>query len=212
MLFYFGALGIMPIAQALAGLFASPIFVLLFSWGLLGHQIGPWRILAVAIGFLGTLLVLRPNPADLDPLTLLPVAGGAFYAISAMITRHRCAHENPITLLMAMFATLGGMGAIGLLFVCDPEGNFLTRGMVWPMWDAAPYIVLQACGSLIAVFGIIRAYQWGEPTYVAVFEYSVMVFGPLYGWWMLGQQVTPIQGAGIGLIASAGAIIALRSR
>lgn len=211
MLCYFGALGIMPIAEALAGQFTSPLFVLLMTMALTGQRVGPFRIAAVLVGFAGVLLVLQPNPSDFDPWLLLPVLGGAFYAVSAMLTRYRCAEESPLTLLLGMFVTLGTLGAVGLLFVSDPQGDFLSRGWVWPMGPALGLVVMQAVGSLIAVYGIIRAYQWGEPSRMAVFEYSVMIFGPLYGWAALGQAVGLWQVAGIALIAGAGAVIALRS-
>lgn len=216
MLFYFSSLALMPIAQALAGLFTSPIFVLLISALAMGQKIGPWRILAVLIGFAGILLVLQPNPYAFDARTLLPVAGGLFYALSAIITRSHCAGESTVALLAAMVITLGLAGAIGLavfslLPLSVPDG-FVTRGMVWQMQPALPWIVVQALGSTIAVFMLIKAYQIGETSYVAVFEYSVMIFGPLFAFVALGQAIGVTQIAGIGLIAAAGALLGWRSR
>lgn len=214
MLFYFASLALMPIAQALAGLFTSPIFVLLITALAMGHRIGPWRILAVLIGFAGILCVLQPNPYDFDAQTLLPVAGGLFYALSAILTRSHCAQESTVALLAAMILTLGLAGAIGLV-VCSvlslPDG-FVTRGMVWDMQPALRWIVVQAVGSTIAVFMLIKAYQIGETSYVAVFEYSVMIFGPLFAWVALGQVIGVMQVAGIGLIAAAGALLGWRSK
>lgn len=219
MLFYFSALALMPIAQALAGLFTSPIFILIISALVLRQKIGPWRILAVAFGFVGILLVLQPDPANFNWVTLLPVAGGFFYALGALTTRNLCAGESTVALLAGMWLTLGALGAIGLIglsiwpqaSVPGPDG-FVTRGWTWPMWTAAPYVLLQAFGSVIGVFMIIKSYQLGEPSYVAVFEYSVMIFGPLYAVLLFGQALNGVQIAGIALIILAGAVIALRSR
>ncbi|WP_170329424.1 DMT family transporter [Ruegeria arenilitoris] len=216
MLFYFASLALMPIAQALAGLFTSPIFVLLISALAMGQRIGPWRILAVLIGFAGILCVLQPNPHEFDTQTLLPVAGGLFYALSSIITRSHCAQESTVALLAAMITTLGMAGAIGLIVFSTlphsfPDG-FVTRGMVWHMQPALFWIVVQAVGSTIAVFMLIKAYQIGETSYVAVFEYSVMIFGPLFAWVALGQVIGVMQIAGIGLIAAAGALLGWRSR
>ncbi len=216
MLFYFASLALMPIAQALAGLFTSPIFVLLISAVAMGQRIGPWRILAVLIGFAGILCVLQPNPYEFDAQTLLPVAGGFFYALSSIITRTQCAQESTVALLVAMILTLGLAGAIGLtVFSTLPHSfadGFVTRGMVWDMQPALKWIVVQAVGSTIAVFMLIKAYQIGETSYVAVFEYSVMIFGPLFAWVALGQVIGVMQIAGIGLIAAAGALLGWRSR
>jgi drug/metabolite transporter (DMT)-like permease len=219
MLFYFSALALMPIAQALAGLFTSPIFILLITTFGLRQSIGPWRVLAVAVGFCGILFVLQPDPQNFDWSILIPVAGGFFYALGAIATRSLCAGESTVALLAGMWLTLGLFGAIGLavLFfvpmdVVPGPAGFVTRGWVWPMWQAAPWVLLQAVGSVAGVFLIIKAYQLGEPSQVSVFEYSVMIFGPLYAWVVLGQQIGPWQIAGVGLIAVAGGIIAIRSK
>lgn len=219
MLFYFSALALMPIAQALAGLFTSPIFILLVSSAALGHRIGPWRIAAVATGFCGILLVLQPDPGNFDWAILIPVAGGFFYALGAIATRSLCAGESTVAMLGGMMVALGLAGAAGLIVlgiapqeaVPGPDG-FVTRGWVWPMWQAAPWVLVQAVGSVAGVFLIIKAYQLGEPSYVSVFEYSVMIFGPLFAWFAFGQPVGWFQVAGIVLIAAAGGIIAVRSK
>ncbi|MGI9367611.1 MAG: DMT family transporter [Ruegeria sp.] len=218
MLFYFSALSIMPIAQALAGLFTSPIFVLLVTALIMKQRIGPWRIFAVAVGFSGILFVLQPDPANFDTTVLVPVAGGFFYALSSIVTRTHCANESTAALLCAMVMTLGLAGAVGLtlftVFPADtPDGSagFVTRGWVWPMAEAFPWVMIQAVGSTIAVFMLIKAYQLGEPSYVAVFEYSVMIFGPLFAMVALDQQLGFMQILGIGLISSAGAILGWRS-
>ncbi len=219
MLFYFSALALMPIAQALAGLFTSPIFVLLISALFLKQHIGPWRIVAVLLGFAGILCVLQPDLQAFDVKTLLPVAGGFFYALSAVVTRTHCANESTVALLAAMVVTLGLAGGVGLIWLAlapvsvpvGPDG-FAMRGWVWPIQQALPWVVVQAVGSTIAVFMLIKAYQLGEPSYVAVFEYSVMIFGPLFAWVAFGQVVGVMQIIGIGMIATAGALLGWRER
>lgn len=218
MLFYFASLALMPIAQALAGLFCSPIFVLLISAFAMKQTIGPWRVTAVLMGFVGILLVLQPNPSDFDATTLLPVAGGFCYALSAIITRSHCSEESTVALLAAMVVSLGLAGAVGLAIftiypvpVPDGPDGFVARGLVWDIEPALLWIIVQAVGSTAAVFMLIKAYQVGEPSYVAVFEYSVMIFGPLFAWIAFGQTVGAMQAFGIGLIATAGALLGWRA-
>ncbi|WP_300072421.1 DMT family transporter [uncultured Ruegeria sp.] len=218
MLFYFASLAMMPIAQALAGLFTSPIFVLLISSLGLKQTMGPWRIMAVLIGFTGILCVLQPNPGEFDAKTLLPVVGGLFYALSSIVTRSHCSDESTVALLASMIITLGLAGAIGVAVlsvfpIASPDGpdGFVFRGWVWDMRPAVSWILIQACGSTVAVFMLIKSYQIGEPSYVAVFEYSVMIFGPLFAWVALGQTIGTMQIAGIALIATAGALLGWRA-
>jgi len=214
MLCYFGALGFMPLAQALAGLFTSPIFILLITWGVMGQSIGPWRVLAVVLGFAGILLVLQPDTGAFSFWTLLPVLGGFFYAIAIIATRSWCEGESTMALLLGVMSFQGAFAAVAtvLLIVFDmPETGFLSQRWVWPLVEVWPLLWLQAFGSLAGVWCIIKAYQLGEAGFVSVFEYSVMIFGPFFAWYLFGQPVGIWQALGIGLIASAGIIIALRS-
>lgn len=220
MLFYFGSLAIMPIAQALGGLFTSPIFILLVTALALRQRVGPWRIIAVTLGFIGILIVLQPDPARLSWVTFLPVFGGVFYALGAIATRTLCAGESVLSMLLALIVIQGiiGLIAMAVLALLAPEAaaggaGFVLRGWVWPMAPLTHLLMLvQALGSVIGVGLIIRAYQLGEPSHVSVFEYSVFIFGPLAAWLMLGQPLGWATAAGIALIAVAGMVIVMRAR
>ena len=214
MVFYFGALAFMPIALALAGLFTSPIFVLLITVVVLRQSVGPRRVMAVAAGFAGLLLVLGPEVMSVSPLVLLPALGGLFYAMGAVVTRQFCEGESTLSMLaglLCMQAIMGGLALIALAWLAPHSEGFVFRGWTWNMGEAMPWIVIQAVGSSLGVGLIIRAYQLGEASQVAVFEYSVFIFGPFFAWLIFGQSVTTLQIAGITLIAAAGIFIALRS-
>ena len=219
MLLYFGSLAFMPIAQSLAGLFTSPIFVLLMTVLVLKQKIGPWRIIAVAIGFTGILLVLGVQDGAPGWIMVMPVAGGFFYAMGSLVTRVLCAEESTLSMLAGIMILQAIIGVIALitLAIWQPEvpdgaAGFLLRGWVWPIPTIFPYIALQAFVSVMGVFLLIRAYQWGDASQVSVLEYSIMIFGPFFGWLLMGQIITPMMIAGIALIIVAGGIIAVRSK
>ena len=219
MLLYFGSLAFMPIAQSLAGLFTSPIFVLLMTVLVLKQKIGPWRIIAVAIGFTGILLVLGVQDGAPGWIMVMPVAGGFFYAMGSLVTRVLCAEESTLSMLAGIMISQAIIGVIALitLAIWQPEvpdgaAGFLLRGWVWPIPSIFPYIALQAFVSVMGVFLLIRAYQWGDASQVSVLEYSIMIFGPFFGWLLMGQIITPMMIAGIALIIVAGGIIAVRSK
>ncbi|WP_417523097.1 DMT family transporter [Marinovum sp.] len=220
MMFYFGALSLMPIAQALSGLFTSPVFVLVITALALRQPIGPWRILAVSMGFTGILVVLSPDPTSLSIATFLPVLGGLFYALGAIATRTVCAGEDILAMLLAMFLAQGVIGVTGLtaLAVLQPEvaegaAGFVARGWVWPLSPLALWLLLiQSVFSVLGVGLLTRAYALGDASYVAVFEYSVFIFGPLAGFALYGHRVGWNEVAGIALIAAAGLVIVWRLR
>lgn len=212
MMLYFGSIPSMPIALVIAGLFTSPVFVLLFSWAFFGVGIGKVRILAVGLGFLGTLFVLDPFGAEFTPELLLPVIGGALYAMNAIVSRRYCANESTIAMLIGFFLILGVMGALGLLVLGDTQSaEFLKRG-----WSGltAPFLgwtFVQAAGSIIGVGLLTRAYQTTETTYLVVFEYSLLLFASLWAFVLYGQTVGSVAVLGMILIVVSGIIISRRS-
>ena len=214
MMLYFGALGMMPIAQAVAGLFTSPIFVLLINVLVMKRRIGPWRVAAVFIGFSGILMVLQPGNESFGWQMFLPVSAGMFYAVSSIATRSWCAGESALTLLganMVMLWLVGSVVTLALGLSGSTGENFLNRAPTLDIMPLLPVVLLQAVGSVLGVFLIIRAYQLDEPTNVAVFEYSALLFAPLFAFLLFGQSLGMLQAIGILMIAGAGVIIAVRS-
>jgi drug/metabolite transporter (DMT)-like permease len=220
MLIYFGSLAFLPVAQVAAGLFTAPIFVLLISRFAFGQPIGPFRILAVAIGFLGVILVLGPSAmGGASWAALLPVLAGARYALGNIATRQWCSQESAETLLAGFFAVLGLMGlagltALALVTVPVPAGTdgFIQRGFVWPSGTFWFWTFVQAAGSLFAVGMMIKAYQMADASRVSVFEYVILPASALWGWLLWDERLTPMAILGMVLIAAAGVLIALRAR
>ncbi len=218
MLLYFGALGLLPISQALAGLFTAPVFIVIFSVVLFGEKVGLRRVLAVMIGFVGALLALRPEASGLSLYSLIPLLSGAFYAAANMSTRRLCAGEAAGTLLGGYFVMMTLAGLIGMvaMMVWPHESaagaaGFLTRGWVAPVGSYLWIIVLQAVGSLVGVALSIRGYQSAEAGFVSVFENSILVFATIWAFILKGELPDAVGLTGLALIAVAGVIIALRS-
>lgn len=185
LLIYFTALGIMPVAQAGAGLYSAPIWIMLFSTIFLGKRIGWRRALAMFIGFCGALGILQPDLDNLTLLSALPLMAGAFYGAGGIATKLLCANENPIVLALGVFAVIGLISIILLiyftLFPVAPEfSSFHSRG-----WEAVSSQLLwltfwQAIGASFAIAVLANAYRFGEPDFVSVCEYSFLVFAAIW--------------------------------
>ena len=217
MVIYFGALAFLPVAMVAAGLFTAPIFVLLISRIAYGQKIGPFRIIAVAVGFAGAVLVLGPEALSGASLpALLPVIAGALYAMGNIATRKWCPDESAETLLAGFFVALGiiglvGMAALLLWPIQVPEGaaGFLQRGPVWPSSDFLFWTFVQAAGSLLGVGLMVRAYQVADATRVSVFEYVILPASAIWSWLIWEEVLTPMAILGMGLIVAAGLMIAV---
>jgi drug/metabolite transporter (DMT)-like permease len=207
MLIYFGCLAILPIGIVVAGLFTSPIFVLLIAMIFQGKRVGWVRSLAIIMGFAGAILVIRPDPAALDLVVFLPMLAGLLYAIGAIATRAWCEGESTLTLSAGFFAMLALFGAVGCLLL--PAG-FAKRGWMPLNADLMFWIVVQTALALVGIFCLFRGYQVGEASHVAVYEYSLLIFASGWAWYLWGDLVSPVAMVGMALIALAGIIIVAR--
>lgn len=216
MLIYFGALAFLPVAQVAAGLFTAPIFVLLIQRIAYGLPISRAQIGAVAVGFVGVVMVLGPEAmSGATVAALLPVFAGALYAMGNIATRQWCDGESAETLVAGFFGMLGVMGLIGMVVltlvpVAVPEGadGFVQRGVVWPTESFLWWTFVQAAGSLLGVGMMIKAYQIADASKVSVFEYVILPASAAWGYLLWGETLTWGAVAGMGLIALAGVLIA----
>jgi drug/metabolite transporter (DMT)-like permease len=220
MVIYFGALAFLDVALVAAGLFTAPIWVLLISRFAYGHAIGPVQVMAVALGFVGVILVLGPEALGGASLAaLLPIIAGALYALGNIATREWCGAESAQTLLAGFFGALGIIGAVGMvaltLFPLEvpvgPDG-FLQRGPVWASGEFYFWTFVQAAGSLIGVGFMIRAYQITDASRASVLEYVILPASAFWTWVIWGKGLEPLAVLGMVLIVAAGTLIALRAK
>lgn len=210
---YFASLGILPVAQAGAGLYSAPIWVLLFSALLFSNRITLFQLCAIIIGFAGVLMLLQPDLDGLSKLSFLPLASGLFYGLGMLLTSHLCAKESSITLTIGVIATIG-LFSLGFLiyFSMFPAENptFLTRGWVSPTPRFLWLTLFQAIGAVIAVSCISQAYRIGTPSYVAVVEYSFLIFASLWAFLLWGTPTNMLSMVGIAVILITGAALTRR--
>lgn len=214
---YFAAFAFLPVAQAAAGLFTAPIFVLLIARFAYGQPIGPFRIAAVVFGFLGILMVLGPGLASIGLAVVVPALAGFFYALGHIATRRWCARESAATLTLGFFLALGMFGLIGmgglLAFpqaVPPDMAGFVLRAPVVPSAEVLLWILAQAIGALLGLLAMVRGYQLADASRVAVFEYIVLPVAALWGFLLWAEVPSALAVGGMALIVAAGLLIALR--
>ena len=215
MLLYFGVMPMMPLAEAGAGLFTSPIFVLIFSMVFFKERIGRKRVIAVMIGSCGVLLVLQPGGAGFSFYQIMPVMAGACYALGSIITYHYLRDESSLAILMSFIVSIGLCGAfITTLFTLFPvetalikQAPFLFQG--WQSVDALFWLwmVVIAAGASAALSLMTRAYQLTKTSYAAIYEYAYLISVGLFSWLFWGIVPNILSIFGIFLIISSGVII-----
>src|SRR3546814_5075123 len=99
----------LPLAEALAIVFASPLILAALSGPLLGETVGRHRWACVAVGFLGVLLLTRPTASGIELVVLIPLGAALFSALRDIVTRRLGAHDSSTTILFytQLVATVG---------------------------------------------------------------------------------------------------------
>ncbi len=216
LMMYFAALPAVGIAAAAAGMFTSPVWVALLSGLMFREPVGPRRILGALIGFAGVVLVLKVGQEPLRPIALVAVAAGIFYALNVIWTRRYCQQEWAVGIAFWNFVGYGVAGMAVLLagpFLREAAGPdagddlaFLLRS--WQPLELWPTLTAVGVGiaAITASSFLAEGYKSGDPTRVALFDFSFLLWAPLFAWMLWGETLGVLQVLGMVLIAAAGAL------
>lgn len=213
---YFAAIPAVGVPLAAAGLFTSPVFVVVFSVLIWREPIGIRRLLGVAVGFAGVCLVLQIGQQPLRLMAVVPMVGGALYALSVIWTRRYCQGESAGTLAlwnMTVFLIIGSLGMAATPLLAQTVGHlpgtaFATRALAWPSAYAMWLIGAMGIAAAIGMVLLAWAYRTLESSYAALFDYSFLLWAPLFAWLVHGDVVAPGVAIGMALIVCAGALAA----
>jgi drug/metabolite transporter (DMT)-like permease len=198
---FFGAISFMPIADSLAIFFVQPLLITALSPLLLKEHVGPRRWAAVAIGFCGTLIIIRPGLQEFNPGMALAFASGTCMALYMLITRRLARDEDP---LMTTFHT-SLMGAAMMS---------LTLPFLWAAPDAGELglLLLLAAIAVVGHFLIARAYTMAEASLLAPLAYTEMIMATLAGWWFFGEMPDGWTFVGVAILIVCAIYISVRER
>ena len=215
---FFTALASMPLAEATAIFFLAPLFITALSVPFLGESVGLRRWLAVLVGLLGMILILRPGQGVIDWVALLPVIAALAYALMQIITRRLGATDRASSmafyvqlLFILVSAAIGLSVGDGRFSGTDhPSLEFLFRAWVMPVgWDA---ILLLGIGVLIGIgaYLLSQAYRVAQPSVVAPFEYAALPLTLFWGFMLWGHFPDVTAMAGMLLIVASGLYVFYR--
>lgn len=215
---FYASLPYLSLAKAASTFFISPMLITLFAALFLGEPIGPRRIAAVLVGFVGVLLIVQPGMDGWTPWALLPVGSALGYALAVVLTRWRCQTEPGFSLTMVNAWMNGVIGAIGLAVVpalavspeLRAEHGFLLSAWLPIGWVVLGLIIATALTHIAGAILSVRAYQLGEASRLAPMEYSYLVLMALFGLAIWGTVPEATTLGGMALICSAGGFIAWR--
>ncbi|EYD73111.1 DMT family transporter [Limimaricola hongkongensis] len=195
----FYAFSVLPLAPVYALIFASPLIITVLAIPVLGESVGLRRWLAVLVGLIGVLVVLRPGQTELG-LGHLAALGAALGGSTASIVVRKIGHdERPIVLLLYPMIA-----------------NFVVMGLALPFVYEPMPIEHLGLMALIAVLGwtagriMVAAYSTGEAVVVAPMQYSQILWATAYGALFFSELPDGPTALGAGIIIASGIYIVAR--
>ena len=212
---YYAALPHVKLSVAAAVYYTIPLFITLFSALFAGERVKPKSWLAIVIGFIGVLVIVRPDRGEFNAYVLLPLLAAILFALAMILTRTKCRDENPGVLSFSLNVTFIVMGLIATLMLMFANlgteqialNPFLLsewRAPVIDEWIAmAVLAAVVTVGSIFAAF----AYQNGPSSVIATFDYSYLAFSALWGFVIFVEIPDVLAIFGMFLIVLAGLMV-----
>ncbi|MEC8889808.1 MAG: DMT family transporter, partial [Pseudomonadota bacterium] len=195
LLIYF-ALKHLPLELCAAISFVSPLFVTALSIPLLGERVGLRRWIAVLIGLLSVLIILRPGGASFQLAMLLPLGASLCWATGLTLTRLMRDREQALTVLA--WSSLVGVVALSPL--------------AWSVWltpNASQWTILILLGIFngLGQYLVIRAFMLASASLLAPFSYSIIIWSMLIGLVVFNSFPDAITLVGTTILIAAGLYI-----
>jgi len=211
---YYMGLPALPLAEAIALFFAAPIIVTMLSIPMLGEKVSGLSWAAIALGFTGVLIILQPGTALFNPAALFSLVSAATYALAMVIARKlgvtepatvMAFYQNAVYLVGALIIA-AIFAVIGIDQLGHPSFDFLVRTWAWP--NNYDLFLMGICGAIAAVAMslLTNAYRMADANLVTVFEYTGMIWAPLWGFLFFNEIPRWTTLTGLGLILIAGLI------
>ena len=202
---FVAGIAVMPVADALAIAFVEPFILLILGSLLFGDQIGPRRIAACAVGFLGALMVIQPSLAAFGTVALYPLGTAFFFAFYMLITRHMSQSIHPVA--MQLHTSLAGSAlCLPALWLLNGSGiasldAVAPEGIVW-LW-------LFGVGFWAALSHICMTYalKFAPTSTLAPLHYLEIVAAVVLGYLVFNDFPNLVTWAGIIVIVSSGLYI-----
>ena len=217
---FFISLTFMSLAMANALFFSSPFFVSILAIIFLKEKIGLKRWIAIFVGFIGVYIVLNPNFKNFDIKDLAPIICALCYAVSMIITKITSDKDNVYTQIIHLY--IGGLIICILIFIFSGEGQYNnfndpTLQFIFREWFsnpsyAFPFIFIMGVFACIAFYCVFSAYSIASPSLVSLFEYSLIIWSIIMGYFLFEDIPTIQTYFGATLIISAGIYIYIREK
>jgi len=198
----FYAMAHLPLSIAVMLLWCSPIFVILFSWLFLREKLHPWQLVAVAIAFVGLILLLRPDWSGARSLpigaTIIGLFGAVFSGLAYVAVRAATARVG-VNLIVLYFVAISTILSAPLA----------VRNFYLPNPREAIRLLIIGVLATASQFTMTQAYRYAPAGQVSTMGLMNAAFSALFGWVLFDERLAGLQWLGMGLLSAGVAFLSL---
>jgi drug/metabolite transporter (DMT)-like permease len=200
-LLFISGLRFLPIAEASATSFISPLFVTALSIFFLSESVGVRRWLATAVGLIGVLIILRPGTSAFHLAAFFPVVSALAWAGTLVMTRMLSGKESTITTM-----TYSSIVGLGILTALVP--------LVWvaPSWHDIMFGILIGVSSTAGQWIVVLAFRYADASVLAPFSYTQLLWVSILGFLIFDEVPDVWTVTGAAIIVVSGLYTAHRER
>ena len=208
---YYFSLSKISLPEAVTLFFASPFFVTIFSKFIIGEKIGIYRWSSIAIGFLGVYLVLNPNFNNFNIYSLFPIICAFFYAFTVVIQKRTSDKDSLFTQIIHTYISAIIFSFIIYILLNNltfsqyqlSEFNFILMNWDIPNFSTLIILIIIGLTGVIGFLSLFGAYRIGSPSTIAPYEYSLIFWSILFGYFIWNDYLSLKGIIGLLLILSA---------
>ena len=201
MMFFVFALRHMALADAASVGFVAPLFITALSVPLLGEVVGVRRWIAILVGLVGVLVVIRPGTGAFQPAALLVLMSSASWAYASVLTRRMAASED--TRATLLWSAVSGLVLLSLV------APFVW---VWPSWTDLGLNLMLGIVASAGQWLMVQAYRYAGASVLAPFTYVQLIWSVSMGYLVFGTLPDEMTGVGAAIIVASGMYTVHRER
>jgi drug/metabolite transporter (DMT)-like permease len=200
-LFFISGLRFLPIAEASATTFVSPLFVTALSVIFLAESVGLRRWLATAVGLAGVLIILRPGTSAFHPAAFFPLVSALAWACTLIMTRMMSGQERAVTTMA--YSSIAGVCILSALVP-----------LVWvaPSWHDVLFGIFIGIASTAGQWIVVLAFRYADASVLAPFSYTQLLWVSILGFLVFGEIPDVWTVTGAVFIVASGLYTAHRER
>ena len=189
-----------PLAQVIAIEFTTPAWTAVMAVAFLGERLNIWRILTIALGIIGVIIIVRPGIGTVEVGQLIVLGAALTFGISFTMVKSLTRTDSVVKIIFWMLIIQSAIGLLPAVYVWH-----------WPSFHIMPWVVIIAFTGTFSHFCMAKALQYADATVVIPMDFLRVPLTAVLGWLIYSERIDVFTALGAALILS-GNLLNLKNR